>query len=241
MPKFLLKYQGAQIREIPAHDAITIGRKSDNDIVIDNPAVSNHHCKIVLNGGTFFVHDLNSTNGVFLNGARVTQSALQNNDVIAIAKHALQFVDERPQLSKATIAAATAAASLSPDGTMMINPQRQQALASASTAAAQKNPAIIHVTSGIVDQVEYELKTGSTCYIGKARSAQVKIKGTGLFGSAPENAAMITSRPNGYFLIPVKERYVTLNGKILDRKEQLKDGDVIQAGGTTMRFEDLNA
>src|SRR6516225_1430317 len=95
MPKFQLQFEGAVIKEIPAKDEITVGRKPDNDVVIDNPAVSSHHCRIVLVNDTFFVEDLNSTNGVFLNAKKIVKSGLQHNDVIGIAKHALKFIDER--------------------------------------------------------------------------------------------------------------------------------------------------
>src|SRR5215471_10073116 len=54
MPKFLLQFEGAVIKEIPAKDEISVGRKADNDVVIDNPAVSGHHCKIVRSGDGFF-------------------------------------------------------------------------------------------------------------------------------------------------------------------------------------------
>jgi hypothetical protein len=95
------------------------------------------------------------------------------------------------------------------------------------------------VLKGVVDQLEFELKNRST-YIGKSDHVQIKIKGTGLFGSAPESAAMIAHHQDGYFLIPVKEGYVKLNGKPVNQKELLRDGDVIQAGGTTLKFEDQN-
>jgi hypothetical protein len=48
---------------------------------------------------------------------------------------------------------------------------------------------------------------------------------------------MIANHQDGYFLVPVKEGYVKLNGKALHQKELLKDGDVIEAGGTTLQFE----
>ena len=235
MTKFLLQFEGAVIKEIPAKDEITVGRKPDNDVVIDNPAVSGHHCKIVRVGDTYFVEDLNSTNGVFLNAKKVMKSGLANNDVIGIAKHALKFIDDRPEPTVNTTPAApkTAAA----DATMMISPQKQQELATAATTAARKKPAFIRVVKGVVDQVEYELKNRST-YIGKSDHVQIKIKGTGLFGSAPESAAMIAHHQDGYFLLPVKEGYVKLNGKPLTQKEMLNNGDIIQAGGTTLKFED---
>src|SRR5437868_15254660 len=96
MPKFLLQFEGAVIKEIPITKGdITVGRRPDNDIVIDNPTVSGHHCKITISGDSFFVEDLNSSNGVFVNAKKVIKSGLKDNDVIGIAKHALKFIDER--------------------------------------------------------------------------------------------------------------------------------------------------
>jgi pSer/pThr/pTyr-binding forkhead associated (FHA) protein len=234
MTKFLLQFEGAVIKEISAKEEITVGRKPDNDIVIDNPAVSGHHCRIVREGDTYFVEDLHSTNGVFLNAKKIMRSGLQNDDVIGIAKHALKFVDERPQSSPAP---SSTPKTNSADATMMIAPERQQELAAASTTAAQKKPAVLRVTKGVVGPPEYELKGRST-YMGKSNHVQIKIKGTGLFGSAPESAAMIANHQDGYFLIPVKEGYVKLNGKPLREKEPLRNGDVIQAGGTTFKFQE---
>ncbi|MEK7287005.1 MAG: FHA domain-containing protein, partial [Elusimicrobiota bacterium] len=96
MPKLLLKFNAAVIKEIPiTKDVLTVGRKEDNDIVIDNPAVSGHHCKIYLQGDTFFIDDLNSTNGTFVNDKKIIRSKIQNNDIIGIVKHALVLLDER--------------------------------------------------------------------------------------------------------------------------------------------------
>lgn len=100
MPKFLLQYEGAVIKEIPiTKEDITVGRKPDNDIVIDNPTISGHHCKITQVGDNFYVEDLNSSNGVFVNAKKIMKSGLKNNDVIGVAKHVLKFIDERVQES----------------------------------------------------------------------------------------------------------------------------------------------
>src|SRR5215470_13729193 len=136
MPKFLLQFEGAVIKEIPAKEEITVGRRPNNDIVIDNPAVSGHHCKIVQVGDSFFVEDLHSTNGVFLNAKKVVKSEIQNNDVIGIAKHALKFIDDRPEPD--IPAPQPESKPSSADATIMISPQKQQELAAAATSAAQK-------------------------------------------------------------------------------------------------------
>jgi DNA-binding response OmpR family regulator len=76
-------------------DVTTIGRLDDNDVIVPDRWVSRHHAEIRRTGAHYEVVDLESKNGLYLNGARVTGSArLQNGDQIAIAPHAiLTFVD----------------------------------------------------------------------------------------------------------------------------------------------------
>ncbi|MBA4147786.1 MAG: FHA domain-containing protein [Verrucomicrobia bacterium] len=54
----------------------TVGRVEDNAFQIPEPSVSSHHCEIIQRGPDFYVHDLNSTNGTFVNGQQVTNEAL---------------------------------------------------------------------------------------------------------------------------------------------------------------------
>ena len=230
MKKFLLQLQGAVIREIPVEKAeYVVGRLPDNDIVIDHPAVSGHHCRITLVGDTLFIEDLKSSNGVFLNAKKTFKSGLKNNDVIGIVKHTLKFIDD-PSAPPAPAASA--------DATMRIAPDKQKEIARVAATATQK-PAMVRVIKGVVGQQEYELKASST-YIGKSDQVQIKIKGKGLFGSAPENAAKIARRLEGYFIVPVQEGYARLNGHVLKQTQPLKDGDVIQVGGTTLQFENAS-
>ena len=56
-------------------DKTTIGRVEDNTFQIAEPSVSSHHCEILLRGTDVVVHDLNSTNGTFINGATVEPGA----------------------------------------------------------------------------------------------------------------------------------------------------------------------
>ena len=101
MPKLLLKYDAAVIKEIPIEKKpITVGRKPDNDIVLDNQAVSGYHCKISSFGNTFFVEDLASTNGTHVNGKKIIKAGLHHNDVIGIIKHSLVFIDVQADLKK---------------------------------------------------------------------------------------------------------------------------------------------
>ncbi len=72
----------------------TIGRLPDNDVRIDNPAVSGHHSLIINILNDSFLEDLNSTNGTYVNGKLVKKHALQHGDVITIGHHQLRFTDQ---------------------------------------------------------------------------------------------------------------------------------------------------
>ncbi len=72
----------------------TIGRLPDNDVRIDNPAVSGHHSLIINILNDSFLEDLNSTNGTYVNGKLIKKHALQHGDVITIGHHQLRFADQ---------------------------------------------------------------------------------------------------------------------------------------------------
>jgi pSer/pThr/pTyr-binding forkhead associated (FHA) protein len=73
----------------------TVGRLPDNDVRIDNPAVSGHHSLIINILNDSFLEDLNSTNGTYVNGKLTKKHALQHSDVITIGHHQLRFADEQ--------------------------------------------------------------------------------------------------------------------------------------------------
>src|SRR6187455_660458 len=72
----------------------TIGRLPDNDIRIDNSAVSGHHSLIINILNDSFLEDLNSTNGTYVNGKLIKKHALQHGDVITAGHHQLRFVED---------------------------------------------------------------------------------------------------------------------------------------------------
>jgi predicted component of type VI protein secretion system len=236
MPKLLLKFNAAVIKEIPFEkESLSVGRKPDNDIVVDNPAISGHHCRILRQGDGYYVEDLDSTNGTYVNEKRVKKTGLRNNDVIGIAKHALVFIAEAP--AEAGDATAPPAAA---DATMMISAEKQAELVAASSDAAKpgekQKVGWVRVLRGVVGEPEYELK-GMSTYIGKSDRVHIPIKGTGLFGSAPEVAASIHRKPEGYVLVAVTDGYPVVNGMKVSGSALLKEGDIIDCGATTMQFD----
>ena len=90
MIRIELKFKHAVLKEIESdQDEITIGRNTDNDIQIDSMAVSGHHANLVNAEGYYYIEDLESTNGTFVNEVRISKHVLKENDEISIGKHIL--------------------------------------------------------------------------------------------------------------------------------------------------------
>ncbi|MDD2922426.1 MAG: DUF3662 domain-containing protein [Anaerolineales bacterium] len=75
---------------------VNIGRRLDNQLVIDDPRVSRNHSQLRAIKGRYVVFDLNSPGGVFVNGQRASQSVLYHGDVISLAGVALIFGQDNP-------------------------------------------------------------------------------------------------------------------------------------------------
>ena len=96
MARLILSLDGQVLAEYNmSKERYTVGRLPDNDIRIDNPAVSGHHSLIINILNDSFLEDLNSTNGTYVNGKLIKKHALQNGDVITVGHHQLRFVDQR--------------------------------------------------------------------------------------------------------------------------------------------------
>ena len=91
MARLTLQLQDRVLKEYAIGRMATIGRQADNTIVIDSPAVSSHHASLVNDGGLLAVEDLQSTNGTFVNGVRVSRKILKHGDVLQVGKHSLML------------------------------------------------------------------------------------------------------------------------------------------------------
>lgn len=90
MIRIELKFNSAVLKEIQSdQEEITIGRNADNDLQIESMSVSGHHAKFVNADGYYYIEDLGSTNGTFVNEERITKHVLKENDEISIGKHIL--------------------------------------------------------------------------------------------------------------------------------------------------------
>jgi pSer/pThr/pTyr-binding forkhead associated (FHA) protein len=92
MAKLVLSFQGRVIEDFPLDkERVTIGRAADNDICIENLAVSGRHAAVETFQNDSFLVDLGSTNGTTVNGTPVSRHALRSGDYITIGKHSLTY------------------------------------------------------------------------------------------------------------------------------------------------------
>jgi general secretion pathway protein A len=97
MGRVIVCTEGRTTQELPLKAGrIIIGRTSDNDLQVDSRFVSRHHCQIITGAEGSVVEDLNSTNGIFVQGKRVRRHSLNDGDVVVIGKHEIMYVYERP-------------------------------------------------------------------------------------------------------------------------------------------------
>ena len=237
MAKIFLKFNEQVLKEIPLEGPqLTIGRKDDNDLKIDNPAVSGHHARIVKDAEGFFIEDLGSTNGTFLNDAKVQKQKLKNTDRINVGKHALIFQDE---VAPPPPPPPPPARESDSDKTMILDTAKQKELMkalgtvkTAAVSAKDEKVGWLTVTSGDTDKKEYEL-TGRLNVIGKEDTASVKLTSW----LAPKNAALLSRRGPAYFVsVPEGAKKITVNDEAVQGQRELQDGDIIVVAGVHFHF-----
>ncbi len=215
----------AVIKEIPILpnvSSLTIGRKPDNDIVIDNPAVSGHHARFFKIGSSYFIEDLNSTNGTFIKGKKILKAEIHNGDEIHIAKHSLVFICEEEKPVARPVEVPT--------------PLPAEEKPEVYKPVASEKIAYIRIVDGIVDKEQIEL-VAPVIYIGTEQTAGIRVKPSGgLFGSFSGMAALISKRQNSFILKAMEKGYPKVNGQNIDDQIELKDGDIIEVGKTKMVF-----
>jgi pSer/pThr/pTyr-binding forkhead associated (FHA) protein len=247
MAKLVLQFDDRALRETVVAGTVTIGRLPDNTIAIDNPAVSARHARVIREGDQFVVEDLESTNGTFVAGTRITRHVLRHGDVVLIGKHKLFF----DKTSGRDADAPEAAEQAMPDfgGTVMLGPDQQRRLLAAVHARIQTRGAtaeagapppapvpapppvgLLRVLDGRSDDYEFRLDAG-TVYIGKSDAALIRLRGW----FKPKLAAAITRLGEGYLVTPVKGRTM-VNGQRLDGRRGLEHGDILEVGGLRLEF-----
>ncbi|MBZ0225440.1 MAG: FHA domain-containing protein [Comamonas sp.] len=102
MPSLVFLLDGAVVKEVElVKPRTTLGRRPNNDIIIDNLTVSGEHAVLHLLDQTVEVQDLGSTNGTFVNGQPVERQVLRDGDQVIIGKYEVRFADARQRFAKA--------------------------------------------------------------------------------------------------------------------------------------------
>jgi pSer/pThr/pTyr-binding forkhead associated (FHA) protein len=212
----------------------TIGRLPDNDVRIDNAAVSGHHALIINILNDSFLEDLNSTNGTYVNGKLIKKHALQHGDVITVGHHQLRFVDNQaaenePDEFEKTMVIQPSAALEDRIRAVKAAPEPARPAAAAAAAAPAASPsappkAKLQVLSGAFAGRELEL-----------------VKALTTLGRPGIQVAAITRRADGYYLVHVDggvdDDYPLINGSpIGPQARRLQDNDVITLAGVKMGF-----
>lgn len=78
---------------IPIHRLVTLGRKEDNTVILNDPYASGHHAKLYLKNTEYYIEDLNSTNGTLLNDEKVEgKVAIEAGDEISIGSAVFKVI-----------------------------------------------------------------------------------------------------------------------------------------------------
>ena len=233
MAKFVLMFNKQVIQEFPLQKgSITIGRSQENDITIDNLAVSAFHARVDKTGPDFILTDLQSTNGTFVNDKKIVSHKLSHGDNIIIGKHTLLFLAPEVQ----TEASDPDSASLDLNKTMMLDTERQRELLAKQEKLSPppKEPEKIGVLSFLDGSKlgEVELRKKLT-RIGKASTSEVRLSGL-FMGST---AATISRRPSGYTITFTGGlTKLKVNGEVVKGSLPLKDFDTIELGSYKFQF-----
>jgi pSer/pThr/pTyr-binding forkhead associated (FHA) protein len=222
MPRLVLSLDGVTLKEVPvSKERTTIGRRSHNDLVIDNLAVSGDHAVMYKTGDDYFIEDLGSTNGTTVNGQPIKRHVMHAGDIIEIGKYRLKYVPEDGEAAPAG----------------EVDFDTSQPL---KREFYGPNPATIPVRQPPGPR-EAQPPPGATIRIlngaNAGRDLQL-VKALTTIGRPGYQVAVITRRPSGYFIAHVEgDVFPSVNGVNLgSAAHSLKDKDIIEIAGVELEF-----
>jgi pSer/pThr/pTyr-binding forkhead associated (FHA) protein len=239
MAKLHFSLEGNSLGEFPLDkERITIGRRPANDIHIDNLAVSGDHAVITTIGNDSFLEDLNSTNGTLVNNKSIKKHVLHHGDVIEFGRYQLKYENHSQEKMPANQNGF--------ENTVVVRPAKLNVSTPEVVAAAEKSTeTAANATPPVVKQTP-SVSTGNAIKIGYLQVLSGDNSGHELtlnkalttLGKPGVQVAVITKRPQGYFITHVEgETLPMVNGqKIGLQAYELSDHDVIDLVGVKMEF-----
>ena len=115
MAKLVILNQGMAGRTFELEiERTTVGRVEDNTFQIADASVSSHHAEILLRSSDIVIRDLNSTNGTFVNGEKISEITLKSGQTLRFGQVELKIDDGQPAAAPAPVSAAPAPAAAAP-------------------------------------------------------------------------------------------------------------------------------
>src|SRR6187402_1961963 len=231
MARLVLTLDGQVLAEYNMNkERYTVGRLPDNDIRIDNPAVSGHHSLIINILNDSFLEDLNSTNGTYVNGKLIKKHALQHGDVITCGHHQLRFVEDDDAQQDEF------------EKTMVIQPSArpvekiQSVREKVDTGATTSRRALPEGAQITLKKAKLQVLSGA--FAGRELELA---KALTTLGRPGVQVAAITRRSDGFYIVHVEadrpDNYPLVNGTPIGAQaRRLVDNDVIQLAGVKMGF-----
>lgn len=216
MAKLILSMDGLVLKEIQLDmERLTIGRKPNNSIQIDNLAISGEHAVIVTILNDSFLEDLNSTNGTLVNGQAIKKHFLRQNDVVELGKYKLKYMLDTPASSE--------------EAPAFDRPPLNQPLPRVANKPAAPPPVTEPVLPAAFIQILSGAKAGRTLELTKALTT---------LGKPGVQVAVIARRENGIFVTHAEgAQFPILNGEVIDAQARaLKDQDVFEIAGIKMKL-----
>ena len=252
MAKLILTLDGVPQDEFELNkDLVTIGRRPNNDIHIDNLAVSGSHAVVRTIGKDSFLEDLDSTNGTVVNGKPVKKHILQHGDVVELGKYQLKYVS-----LEAFNSTTVGVEAEDFEKTMIIRPSAMKPVAPAPNTIPAATPAQTAAKLQQTTTVQDIMKESGTPPPSPGKPAEPPVghiqvlngpnsgrelalnKALTTLGKPGVQVAVITRRPQGYFITHVEgASHPVVNGQSVGAQaHELKDHDVIEIAGVKMEF-----
>ncbi len=186
---------------------ITIGRTSDNDVILENRGISRRHASIIHNGQTVEIIDNESLNGILVNNRKVSAEILKDGDVITIGMYTITYHAEA-------------------------TPKIASENATGKHRVVTERPSAKLVMVKNATRAEYPLGSGAT-FIGTQKSVEIPVKSFRNVNVALGWDSCVTAfcleRLNG-------KGTIRCNNQAIDQC-YLRNGDIIQIGRSIFRFE----
>ena len=261
MPVLTLNFKNKSIGQyqLQKGESLTIGRRGDNDVIIEDPAVSGHHAKIDSLGERFVLLDLKSKNGTFVNEQLIDSHWLNDGDALAIGGHALilDFAEDelRPSEKKKDFDE-TQMMSSTDHHRMMAKSKPTKSISAVKfwdkshsggsvrgiepRAAEPKSqtPDISGVLTYLAGGSGQVNLTRKITTIGKDSSSDIVVKGL----LVDPTTATIKKEDDGCYLTYISGlTKPKVNEKTITETIRLKSGDIIEIGSVKLQYSDHHA